>query len=85
VKIRSSYNVAGMSFTPEQIAANIKSHISNFSINYEPDFRQQIADSWPCSIEDSAAQKDWNWKPAFDLSSMTNDMLLHLREARETV
>jgi nucleoside-diphosphate-sugar epimerase len=85
VKIRSSYNVAGMSFTPKKIANCIKDHVADFSINYEPDFRQQIADSWPCSIDDNSAKTDWNWKPYFDLSSMTKDMLLHLKEARQTV
>ncbi len=83
IKIRSSYNLAGMSFTPKQIAAEIKKHIPNFAIDYNPDFRQQIADSWPQSIDDSRAQSDWGWKQEFDLASMTTDMLAHLKEERQ--
>lgn len=80
VKIRSSYNLAGVSFTPKEIAAEIKNHIPNFSITYKPDFRQKIADSWPASIDDSSAQKDWNWKHKFDLASMTVEMLENLKK-----
>ena len=80
IKIRSSYNLAGISFTPEEIAAEIKKHIPEFSISYAPDFRQKIADSWPSSIDDSYARKDWGWKHEFDLESMTKDMLEHLSE-----
>lgn len=79
VKIRSSYNVAGMSFSPKEIAEEIKKHIPEFSISYNPDSRQKIADSWPKSIDDSQACKDWGWKPSFDLTSMTEDMLKNLR------
>jgi nucleoside-diphosphate-sugar epimerase len=79
VKIRSSYNLAGVSFTPKEIAAEIQQHIPNFSISYKPDFRQKIADSWPASIDDSAAQNDWNWKHNFDLASMTVEMLENLK------
>jgi nucleoside-diphosphate-sugar epimerase len=79
IKIRSSYNLAGVSFTPKEIAAEIKNHIPNFTISYKPDFRQKIADSWPSSIDDSAAQKDWHWKHKFDLASMTVEMLEHLK------
>lgn len=74
VKIRSSYNLAGISFTPEQLAAEIKKN-QPFEIYYEPDFRQAIADSWPNSIDDSAAQKDWGWKQKYDLSTMVKVML----------
>lgn len=74
VKIRSSYNLAGISFTPEQLANEIKKN-QDFEMSYEPDFRQAIADSWPNSIDDSAAQKDWGWKQKFDLSSMVKIML----------
>ena len=83
LKIRSSYNLAGMSFTPQQIAAEIKKHIPDFSMDYNPDFRQQIADSWPQSIDDSCAQNDWGWKQEFNLSSMTKDMFMHLKEDRQ--
>lgn len=80
IKIRSSYNLAGISFTPEEIATEIKKHIPKFSITYTPDFRQKIADSWPASIDDSSARTDWNWKHQFDLSSMTTDMLENLKQ-----
>ncbi len=79
VKIRSSYNVSGMSFNPKEIAAEIKKQIPDFKISYAPDFRQAIADSWPQSIDDKNANTDWGWKPEYDLSSMTEDMLQHLR------
>lgn len=79
IKIRSSYNLSGVSFTPTEIAAEIKKHIPNFSISYKPDFRQKIADSWPASIDDSFARNDWNWKHKFDLASMTNEMLENLK------
>jgi nucleoside-diphosphate-sugar epimerase len=79
VKIRSSYNVAAMSFTPEQIAAEIKKHITDFTVTYQSDFRQKIADSWPGSIDDQAARADWGWKEKYDLSAMTADMLKHIR------
>lgn len=78
IKIRSSYNLSGISFTPKEIAAEIKKHIPDFAITYKPDFRQQIADSWPASIDDSSARKDWGWKHEFDLQEMTNVMLENL-------
>lgn len=78
IKIRSSYNLAAMSFTPTEIAAEIKKHIPEFTITYEPDFRQAIADSWPASIDDSKAREDWGWKHEFDMATMTKDMLDHL-------
>lgn len=80
VKLRSSYNLAAISFTPKEIAAEIKKHIPDFTITYKPDFRQQIADSWPQSIDDSVAQKDWKWKYKFDLAKMTQEMLTQLKE-----
>lgn len=79
ISIRYGYNLAAMSFTPSEIAAEIKKHISTFEITYKPDFRQQIAASWTESIDDSMARKDWSWQPEFDLSSMTVDMLHHLK------
>ena len=78
IKIRSSYNLAAISFTPTEIAEEIKKHIPDFEITYEPDFRQQIADSWPASIDDSSARKDWGWQHHFDLSQITTDMLRNL-------
>ncbi|HNQ13057.1 MAG TPA: hypothetical protein PKM16_07635, partial [Bacteroidia bacterium] len=78
IKIRSSYNIHGMSFTPEEISNEIKKSIPSFEISYAPDQRQAIADSWPQSIDDSFAQKDWNWKAEYDLSKMCSDMLSHL-------
>ena len=80
IKIRSSYNLAAMSFTPSEIAEEIKKHIPEFTITYHPDFRQKIADSWPASIDDSAAREDWNWSHQFDISSMSIDMLNHLKK-----
>lgn len=78
VKVRSSYNISAMSFCPADIAAEIKKHIPDFEITYNPDFRQQIAESWPASIDDSAARGDWGWKPQFDLAAMTKEILQHL-------
>lgn len=75
IKIRSAYNLSGCSFTPEQIANKIKQHLPDFSITYNPDFRQAIADSWPKSIDDSYARKDWGWKEEFDESKMVEIML----------
>lgn len=79
IKIRSSYNLAAMSFTPTEIAAEISKHIPEFTVTYKPDFRQKIADSWPASIDDAEARKDWNWKHEFDLETMAEDMLKHLK------
>jgi nucleoside-diphosphate-sugar epimerase len=78
IRIRSSYNLAGMSFAPKDITASIQQYVPGFTTEYNPDSRQAIADSWPNSIDDSEARKDWGWKPAFDLDSMTRDMLKNL-------
>ena len=78
ISIRTSYNISGMSFSPKEIAAEIKKHIPDFSISYEPDYRQPIADSWPQSIDDSVARKDWSWKEEFNIEAMTKDMLDNL-------
>ncbi|WP_336517485.1 NAD-dependent epimerase/dehydratase family protein [Pollutibacter soli] len=78
--VRTSYNVGAISFSPEEIGAEIKKHIPEFELSYEPDYRQKIADSWPQSIDDSVARKDWGWKPQYDLSSMTSEMLENLRK-----
>lgn len=80
VSVRTSYNVSGMSFAPREIAAEIANHIPGFSISYKPDYRQNIADSWPQSIDDSVARADWGWKEEFDLAAMTTDMLTNLRK-----
>jgi len=78
IKIRSSYNLSAMSFTPKEIAAVIAKEKPGFEISYEPDFRQAIADSWPSSINDAEARKDWNWQHDYDLESMTKVMLENL-------
>lgn len=80
VKIRSSYNISAMSFTPSEITSCIRKHIPEFKINYLPDFRQSIADSWPNSIDDTAARNDWGWQPSYDLDTMTADILKNLPE-----
>ncbi|PZD78459.1 NAD-dependent epimerase/dehydratase family protein [Mesonia sp. K7] len=79
VKIRSSYNLGGISFTPAEIAESIQKEIPDFTIDYAPDFRQAIADSWPSSIDDSKAYEDWNWKHEYDLEKMTTAMLEGLK------
>ncbi len=71
----SDFNVTAMSFSAGELAAEIKKHIPEFTVEYEPDFRQEIADSWPNSIDDSAAREEWGWKPDYDLAKMTEDML----------
>jgi nucleoside-diphosphate-sugar epimerase len=78
ISVRTSYNVSGMSFSPKEIAASLQKHIPEFTIQYKPDYRQSIADSWPQSIDDSIANNDWGWKPQFDLDKMTKDMLENL-------
>ncbi|HLF46599.1 MAG TPA: NAD-dependent epimerase/dehydratase family protein [Chitinophagaceae bacterium] len=80
ISIRTSYNISAMSFSPEDIAAEIKKHIPGFSIFYKQDYRQAIADSWPQSIDDSIARNDWGWKEVYDLSAMTADMLDNLKK-----
>lgn len=79
IKIRTSYNLAAIDFTPEEIASEIKKYITDFKITYKPDFRQEIADSWPSSIDDSQARKDWNWKHNYNLSKMTSYILQNLK------
>ena len=78
IRIRTSYNISGMSFSPKEIAAEIKTHIPDFEISFKPDYRQQIANSWPQSIDDSVARNDWGWKEDYNLASMTKDMLDNL-------
>ena len=74
----NDFNLAAMSFTPAELAAAIKVHMPDFAIDYKPDFRQAIADSWPTSIDDSAAREEWDWKPDYDLPAMVKDMLAAL-------
>ncbi|MGG8496695.1 NAD-dependent epimerase/dehydratase family protein [Tenacibaculum sp. TC6] len=80
IKTRTSYNLAAISFTPKEIAEEIQKYIPEFTITYKPDYRQNIADSWPQVIDDSAARKDWGWKHKYDLSSMTQDIITSLKE-----
>jgi len=79
IKIRSSYNLGGISFTPDMISEEIKKHFPKFEMNYSPDFRQAIANSWPKSIDDTSAQNDWNWKHEYNLKRMTEVMLENLK------
>jgi nucleoside-diphosphate-sugar epimerase len=79
IKIRNAYNLAALSFNPQELAASIQKHIPDFTINYEPDFRQAIADSWPASIDDAVARKDWGWQHTIDLDKMTKIMIDNLK------
>lgn len=78
IKVRTSYNIAAMSFSPKEIAGSIQKHMPEFTIDYKPDYRLEIAESWPQSIDDSVARKDWGWKEQYDLDKMTEDMLKHI-------
>lgn len=80
ISIRTSYNISGVSFSPKEIATEIKKHLPDFTIKYEPDYRQAIAKSWPQSIDDSVARNDWGWKPEYDLASLTIDMIENLEK-----
>lgn len=79
ISLHTSYNLSAMSFSPKEIAAEIKKYIREFTIKYAPDYRQEIAQSWPQSIDDSQARQDWQWKPEYDISGMTKNMLENLR------
>ena len=83
ITVRTSYNISGMSFSPKEIGNEISKHIPGFSMKYEPDYRQQIANSWPQSIDDSVATADWGWRPEYDLAFMTKDMLENLQHLPE--
>jgi len=80
IRVRTSYNINGLSFSAGELAAEIKRHIPEFVCDYKPDFRQKIADSWPMSLDDSAARRDWDWKPKYDLASMTRAMIEKLTQ-----
>ena len=80
LKHHTNFNFAGVSFSCEELANEIKKHISDFKITYQPDFRQQIADSWPASIDDSVARNEWGWKPEYNLAKITEDMIINLRK-----
>lgn len=82
LSVHTSYNLGALSFSPVEIAASIRKLIPDFKISYAPDFRQQIADSWPDSIDDSQARQDWNWQPDYDLDGMTKDMLQNLKDLK---
>ena len=79
ISVRTSYNISGMSFSPKEIGAEVARHVPGFEMSYTPDYRQQIADSWPQSIDDSVARGDWSWKEEYDLKRMTDDMFQNLR------
>ena len=79
ISIHTSYNISGMSFSPKEIADSVQHHIPDFKISYKPDYRQNIANSWPQSIDDSIARKDWNWQQDYDLKAMTADMLANMK------
>lgn len=81
IRIRTSYNISAMSFSPKEVAEEIAKHVPGFTVSYKPDYRQAIADSWPQSIDDSTARNDWNWKEEFDLPAMTKDMLENLSKS----
>ncbi len=83
LKHHNDFNIAAMSFSVTELAESIRKVMPGFTCSYEPDFRQAIADSWPNSIDDSAAREEWGWKPAFDLGAMTEDMLMNLRKKHE--
>ena len=84
IKVRSSYNLSALSFTPKVLSEAIQKEIPEFKISYEPDFRQKIADSWPSSIDDSEARKDWQWKHDFDMQSLVKEMLAGVSEQLKT-
>ena len=84
ISVHTSYNIAGISFSPGEIAESIKQHIPEFTISYKPDYRQTIANSWPQSIDDSIASNDWGWKPEYNLEKMTADMLENIQAAYST-
>jgi nucleoside-diphosphate-sugar epimerase len=85
LSVRTSYNIGSMSFSPSEMADSIRSHIPGFTIDYQPDYRQEIADSWPVSLDDSKAREDWGWEPTFDLDRTTLEMLTRLQNSNQPV
>jgi nucleoside-diphosphate-sugar epimerase len=85
IKVRRSYNLSGVSFTPAEIAEVIRQYIPGFEINYNPDYRQDIAESWPDSIDDTPAREQWGWQHQYDLNAIVEDMLDNLSEQVETL
>jgi nucleoside-diphosphate-sugar epimerase len=83
ISVRTSYNISGVSFSPKEIADEIKNHLPHFTISYHPDYRQAIAQSWPQSIDDSLAREDWGWKPKYDLPALTAEMLENVKKETE--
>ncbi|MEM3069639.1 MAG: L-threonine 3-dehydrogenase [Candidatus Bathyarchaeia archaeon] len=83
LKHHNSFNVSGLSFSAGELEEEIRKHIPNFTVEYKPDFRQAIADTWPKSIDDSAAREEWGWRPSYNLSKMTEDMIRRLKERCE--
>jgi nucleoside-diphosphate-sugar epimerase len=81
LSVRSSYNLAAVSFTPKELGEAIKGHIPDFEITYDPDYRQEIAETWPCSIDDSRAREDWNWSHRYNLEAITKEMITQLSDA----
>jgi len=80
LKHHADFNITAMSFSPRELVAEIRKYISDFEVEYKPDYRQEIADSWPKSIDDSSAREEWGWKPEYDLPSMVKDMIIHIGE-----
>ena len=85
IKIRSSYNISGISFSPKEIASVLKNHFSNFRISYKLDYRQKIADSWPESIDEKHAKRDWGWNAEYNLEKMALDMILNLKKSYKQI
>jgi nucleoside-diphosphate-sugar epimerase len=78
IKTRTAYNISAISFSPEEIANEVRKHLPDFTISYAPDYRQAIANSWPQSIDDTEARNDWGWKHEYDLKRITEDMIKNL-------
>ena len=78
VKVRTSYNVSGIDFTPAELAESLRRHYPDLAMTYAPDFRQAIAASWPQRMDDAQARADWGWAPRYDLTAMVDDMVAHI-------